>query len=81
MPLMQLAGDFAEVCKRWDRLHQSGELPRDDLVINDVMPETSLGRLRKLHREIEGKLEDAVAGVYRYRDAERRHAPRKRKRK
>jgi hypothetical protein len=69
-PLSGLATGFAELCKRWEKARQSGQVARGDLLLNDVLPLAALGRLRKLLREASGKLEDAIAGVYRYRKVE-----------
>ena len=69
-PLSALAAGFADLCKRWEKACQSGQVARDDLLLNDVLSQAALGRLRKLLREASGKLEDAMAGVYRYRKVE-----------
>lgn len=74
-PLSKLAADFAQLCKRWDKAHKAGEISRPDLLLNDVLPEMGLGRLRKLLREASGKLDDAAAGVYRYRKTESQRTP------
>ena len=77
-PLAKLSGDFAKLCKRWDSAYESGRIARPDLLLNDVLPEAAMLRLGKLLRESACKLEDAVAGVYRYRRVE---ASRTRRRK
>ena len=69
-PLAQLTSDYTEFCKRWEKANETGTLPRPDLLLNDVLPEAGIGRLRKLLREAAGKLEDALGGVYRYRNIE-----------
>ncbi len=83
-PLAQLSGDFAKLCQQWEDAEAKGQIARPDLLLNDVLPEAALARLRKLLRETSGKLEDALAGVYRYRNVEakqsRRRKPEKRPR-
>ena len=81
MPLAELSGDFAALCKQWERAYAAGRIARPDLLLNDVLPEAAIARLRKLLRETSGKLEDAMAGVYRYRKVEaKRTRPRKSRR-
>jgi hypothetical protein len=75
-PLSELATGFAELGKRWEKARQSGQIARGDLLLNDVLPLSALGRLRKLLREASGKLEDAMAGVYRYRKVEAKRSGR-----
>ena len=70
VPLAELSGDFAALCKQWEKAYAAGQIARPDLLLNDVLPEAAIARLRKLFRETAGKLEDAVAGVYRYRNVE-----------
>ena len=82
-PLAELSGDFAKLCKRWESAYETGRIARPDLLLNDVLPDAAILRLRKLLREGSCKLEDAVAGVYRYRRVEasrarRRKPPRER---
>ncbi|MBN2023278.1 MAG: hypothetical protein JW809_10855 [Pirellulales bacterium] len=67
-----LAKDFVRLCDRWKKAQESGRLPRPDLLLNDTMPAKALVLLRRLHDETLVKLDAAVAGVYRYRDSERR---------
>jgi hypothetical protein len=76
-PLAALAVEFGELCKRWEKAGQSGGIARADLLLNDVLPQVALGRLRKLLREASGKLDDALAGVYRYRKVEAKRAARR----
>jgi hypothetical protein len=75
-PLSELATGFAELCKRWEKARQAGQIARGDLLLNDVLPLSALGQLRKLLREASGKLEDAMAGVYRYRKVEAKRSGR-----
>ncbi|MGD0896989.1 MAG: hypothetical protein ABR915_04075 [Thermoguttaceae bacterium] len=75
-PLSGLATGFADLCKRWERARRSGQIARSDLLLNDVLPQAALGQLRKLLREASGKLEDAIAGVYRYRKVEAKRTKR-----
>jgi hypothetical protein len=78
-PLAELSGDFAALCEQWENAYETGQIARPDLLLNDVLPEAAIARLRKLFRETSGKLEDAIAGVYRYRNAaaaRTAHAPR-----
>lgn len=70
-PLIALTRDFQKTCDQWEQALRSGDLLREDLFLNEGTAKLSLGTLRKLQREIAGKLEDAIAGVYRYREAER----------
>ena len=78
-PLLGLASDFGSLCDRWEEAHDSQRISRRELLLNDVTPELALGTLRKLLREASGKLEDAIAGVYRYRDLEKRQKTGKKK--
>jgi hypothetical protein len=71
-PLSELANSFKKLCDDWERAHSSGSLRRADLLLNNATSEAGIVALRKLYRETTSKLEDAVAGSYRYRDAERR---------
>ncbi len=59
-PLAQLSGDFAKLCQQWEDAEAKGQIARPDLLLNDVLPEAALARLRKLLRETSGKLEDAL---------------------
>jgi hypothetical protein len=77
MPLAELSGDFAVLCKQWQQAYAAGRIARPDLLLNDVLPDAALARLRKLFRETSGKLEDATAGVYRYRKVEARRTRRR----
>ncbi len=83
-PLAELSDQFGELCQQWKEAVRTGQIARRDLLLNDVLPEAAIVRLHKLRREISGKLEDAVAGVYRFRDVEaqrsRRRKPEKRPR-
>jgi len=74
VPLQELATGFAELCEAWQRAYESREIVRPDLLLNDATPETAMSTLRRFLREASGKLQDAIAGVYRYRDAELRRA-------
>lgn len=73
-PLQQLAKEFRSLCERWNDAYASGKIAKPDLLLNDQMPENGLKLLRKLYRETEHKLDDAVEGVYRYRKNESRSA-------
>jgi hypothetical protein len=79
-PLSELSSDFDRLCKRWKKAFDSDQIVRDDLLLNDVSAAAALNTLRKFLREASGKLDDAIAGVYRYRDVERRRAAERRKR-
>ena len=70
-PLLKLASDFSELCERWEEAYKSGDIVRPDLLLNEVTPEAAIATLRKFLRETSGKLDDAIGGVYRYRDTER----------
>jgi hypothetical protein len=80
-PLGALCDDFARICTRWDKAYRAGEIARPDLLLNDVLPEAAIARLRKLLRETSGKLEDAAAGVYRYRKVEAKQKVKRRPKK
>jgi predicted component of type VI protein secretion system len=80
-PLAELSGDFAELCQTWEDAVATQRIARRDLLLNDVLPEAAIARLRKLLRETSGKLEDAVAGVYRYRKVEARQSRLRRREK
>jgi len=67
-PLLELAADCKRLCDRWEETQKSRAIARPDLLLNDVTPTAALGTLRKFIREASGKLDDAVAGVYRYRN-------------
>jgi hypothetical protein len=75
-PLAEMTTGFAELCERWEKARKTGQISRGDLLLNDVLPLGGLGQLRKLLREASGKLEDAMAGVYRYRKVEAKRAGR-----
>jgi hypothetical protein len=77
-PLKNLWQDFHKACERWEQASRAGSIAREDLFLNDATAALSLGTLRKFQREINGKLEDAIAGVYRYREAERSRKVRRR---
>jgi hypothetical protein len=66
-PLLALAAECKKLCDRWDQAEKKKAIARPDLLLNNVTPEAALGTLRKFVREANGKLDDAVAGVYRYR--------------
>jgi hypothetical protein len=71
-PLFELAADFRLLCQRWDGAIRAGDVARPDLLLNDSTAAAGLASLRKLHEEASAKLDDAIAGVYRYRDSEHR---------
>ena len=73
-PLARLAVDLDDLCDRWEEASKAKKITRQDLLLNEVTAESALGSLRRFHREASGKLEDAVAGVYRYRDVERKRS-------
>ena len=77
-PLLELAADCKRLCDRWDEAQKGRDIARPDLLLNDVTPTAALGSLRKFIREASGKLDDAIAGVYRYRNT-RAPEPRKKK--
>ena len=81
VPLANLAAEFDALCKKWEEMQRSGAISRPDLLLNHVTPEAAIGTLRKFLREASGKLEDAVAGVYRYRKTQVRPKPRRPARK
>lgn len=80
-PLTELAQAFRETCEQWEQAYQAGSIAREDLFLNEATAELGLGTLRKLQRETAGKLEDATAGIYRYRPRERVQAASERKRR
>jgi len=86
-PLFELAADCKRLCDRWEEAQKGREIARPDLLLNDVTPAAAMGTLRKFVREASGKLDDAVAGVYRYRTTRaqgaktRAQGPRKAKKK
>jgi hypothetical protein len=71
-PLAELASEFEKLCRRWERTRKARKIARPDLLLNDSLPQAAIGTLRKLLREASGKLDDAIAGVYRYRRTETR---------
>ena len=78
-PISDLSSDFDRLCRKWKKALDSDQIVRNDLLLNDVSATAALGTLRKFLREAAGKLDDAIAGVYRYRDAERRRVTEKRR--
>ena len=70
-PLSELALAFQETCDQWQRAYRAGHITQEELYLNTSTATRGLGALRKLHREISGKLEDAIAGVYQYPRRER----------
>ncbi len=77
-PLAELSADFAEQCRQWEHAVRTKQIARPDLLLNDVLPEAAIARLRKFFRETSGKVADAIAGVYRYRNVEAQRAGRRR---
>lgn len=67
-PLQELAANCKQLCERWEKAQKNGDIARPDLLLNDVTPTAAMGTLRKFVREASGKLDDAIAGVYRYRN-------------
>jgi hypothetical protein len=80
-PLNDIAKDFQKTYDRWMQASRNDAIAREDLYLNDVTAEMSLAALRKLQREIAGKLDDAIAGIYRYRETERSIAAGERRRR
>ena len=70
-PLTELTAQLSKLCDSWDEAFEQNEIARPDILINETMALTALATLNKYVRDLSGKLEDARAGVYRYRDYER----------
>ncbi|MBR5161509.1 MAG: hypothetical protein IKW80_07750 [Thermoguttaceae bacterium] len=70
-PLAELTAQLSKLCDSWDEAFEQNEIARPDILINETMALTALATLNKYVRDLAGKLEDARAGVYRYRDYER----------
>lgn len=70
-PLTELTAQLSKLCDSWDEAYEQNEIARPDILINETMALTALATLNKYVRDLSGKLEDARAGVYRYRDYER----------
>ena len=45
VPLAELSGDFAALCKQWEKAYAAGQIARPDLLLNDVLPEAAIARL------------------------------------
>ena len=57
---------------RWEDSLRSGKMESPEIYLNDTMAMDGLARMRKLLRELNGKIDDSIAGVYRPRPKERR---------
>ncbi|MBR0238369.1 MAG: hypothetical protein IJQ39_09790 [Thermoguttaceae bacterium] len=70
-PLAELTAQLSKLCDTWEEAYEQNRIARPDILINETMALTALATLNKYVRDLAGKLEDAQAGVYRYRDLER----------
>jgi hypothetical protein len=69
-PLLTRLSELTQALDRWDVAIKNKQLSRHDILINEKTAKLAIERdLRRLAREIEDKVEDAIKGVYRYRDS------------
>jgi len=79
-PLSRLVVDFTHTTDRLTEAIGNKDIPRDYLEMNTKMAKDAITRLRSFfRREFNDKLEDVIEGTYRWRDAERKVAQRRRK--
>ena len=69
-PLSELVAELEQLCSDWDSAKKRKQIKRPDLYVNETMALKAIATLQKYVRELNGKLEDAEAGIYRYRDDE-----------
>ena len=78
-PLTELVAQLTLDVRRLEDAIAKGELPRDYLPLNQVQALTCVTRLRRFRREeVSAKLEAAIEGSLRYREAELEAERRKR---
>lgn len=70
-PLAEVLAELEEICSSWEEARKHRKIKRPDLYVNEGMAIKAIAILQKYNRELSGKLEDAMAGIYRYRDNER----------
>ncbi|MHC4647022.1 MAG: hypothetical protein ACYTBJ_16115 [Planctomycetota bacterium] len=69
--LRELAREFEDVCAEWEDMVRSNTVAWPYLVLNTVQAERGVGLLGSLIGELRKKQQDAVSGVYKYRDLPR----------
>lgn len=62
-----MIAEMMRLCDDWDAAVERKDISVHDMLLNEKMAFNSLGRLKKFIREMQGKLDDAKMGVYRYR--------------
>lgn len=70
-PLTELVAELEQICSDWTDAKKRRKLVRPDLYVNETSALKAIATLQKYARELSGKVEDAKAGIYRYRDNER----------
>ncbi len=70
--LNRLGEDWVRTIVRWEDSIESGEITDPGIYLNDTMAVDGLARLRKLLRELDGKIDDVKAGLYRAKPTERK---------
>jgi len=69
-PMSEMHAEIMRLCDEWDTAVENEEIAVENLHLNEVTAQKSIGAIRKFVRELKGKLDDARLGVYRYRLAE-----------
>lgn len=70
-PLAELVSLLASDVKRLEQAIKSGQLPRDYLPLNHIQAQDAVARLKRFRREeVNAKLEAALEGSLRFREAE-----------
>ena len=70
-PLTELVAQLTQDVRKLENAIASGDLPRDYLPLNHIQATACVARLRRFRREeVSAKLEAAIEGSLRYREAE-----------
>lgn len=63
--LLEMGTTLHRVCQKWAAKVADGTIPYDDLFINEKTALKAIrGRVRKLVREVDAKVDEAIAGTY-----------------
>lgn len=78
-PLTELLAQLTSDVRKFENAVESGDLPRDYLPLNHIQAIDCVARLRRFRREeVSAKLEAAIEGSLRYREAELEASKKKR---
>lgn len=70
-PLTELVAQLTGDVRKFENAVANGDLPRDYLPLNHIQASACVARLRRFRREeVSAKLEAAIEGSLRYREAE-----------